>query len=150
MPPKQRAQPKKVSAARLLQVFTLVVEFKDNPNGLVVSVEVIIGAAVKGYDQKFPKNGVAPAMAKAANTMLLEAVMGPYRENGDFNAALDAVTRHVVEEFGNLPNFVPQAWNAAAGVDKVVEELAQFKKNIINLVKPGSKVNAAAAAQAGL
>lgn len=129
-------------------MFTLVVEFDNAPaGGMVVSVEVIVGAAAKGYDAKFPKNGVSHSMAKAANTMLLEAVMGPYRENGDFTAALDAVTRHVVEEFGNLPNFVPQAWAAEeAEGGKVAGELAQFRKNIINLVKPGSSVNAAAAA----
>jgi hypothetical protein len=116
----------------------MVVEFNDSPNGLVVSVEVIIGAAVKGYDAKFPANGVTPAMAKAANAMLLEPMMAPYRANGDFKAALDAVTRHVVEEFGNLPKFVPEAWNSDER-GRLSEELVQFKNNIITLAgKPAS------------
>lgn len=118
----------------------MVVEFNDSPDGLVASVEVIIGAAVKGYDPKYPFNGVTPAMAKAANAMLLEPMMAPYRANGDFKAALDAVTRHVVEEFGNLPNFVPEAWNSDER-GTLSEELAQFKNNIINITgKPPSKV----------
>lgn len=37
-----------------VQAFTLIVEFNDSPEGLVVSVEVIIGAAAKGYDVKNP------------------------------------------------------------------------------------------------
>lgn len=84
-------------------------------------------------------------MAKAANTMLLEAVMKPYRASGDFEAALDAVTRHVVEEFGNLPNFVPLAWkNDPRG--RVAAELTAFKKNIISLVSPAARISATAAA----
>lgn len=119
-----------------MQAFTLIVEFNDSPEGLVVSVEVIIGAAVKGYDVKNPSKGVPVPMAKAANTLLLQAVMAPYHKNGDFDGALDAVTRHVVEEFGNLPNFVPKAWNGhMAG--KLASELSSFKRNVINLVKPG-------------
>jgi len=138
----------------LLQAFTLIVEFNDSPEGLVVSVEVIIGAAVKGYDAKNPTKGVPVPMAKAVNTMLLEAVMEPYRKNGDFEGALDAVTRHVVEEFGNLPNFVPKAWGGDVR-GKLAAELSAFKKNIINLVKPGSPAavqatNATAAAKVGL
>jgi hypothetical protein len=93
------------------QAFTLIVEFADTPEGMVASIEVIVGAAAKGYDAANPHKGVLPAVAKAANTMLLETVMAPYRANGDFEAALDAVTRHVVEEFGNLPQFVPRAWH---------------------------------------
>lgn len=127
----------------------MIVEFNDSSEGLVVTVEIIIGAPVKGYDNKFPKNGVTVSMAKAANTMLLESVMAPYRANGDFTAALDAVTRHVVEEFGNLPNFVPQTWKADER-GRLPLELAQFRKNIISLVKSNGKVDSKAAAQAGL
>lgn len=112
------------------QAFTLIVEFNDSAEGLVVSVEVILGAAGKGYDKRNPGKGVRHPLASAANTLLLEAIMAPYRANGDFDAALNAVTRHVVEEFGNLPRFVPQAWaTSAQGV--VMDQLAVFKNNLI-------------------
>lgn len=124
----------------------MMVEFEDTPDGMVATVEVIVGAASKGYDAGNPKNGVTAAMAKAANTMLLEAVLAPYRVNGDFEASLDAVTRHVVEEFGNLPNFVPQAWNEDER-GRLPTELMQFKKNLVTLVRSG---NSKAAAHAGL
>lgn len=125
------------------QAFTFIVEFNDSPDGLLASIEVIIGAAAKGFDAKNPKNGVPPKLAKAVNTMLIEAVMRPYRANGDFDAALDAITRHVVEEFGNLPNFVPAAWaSEQKGGRHLAPQLAEFKKNIASLVKPGGAQNA--------
>jgi hypothetical protein len=127
----------------------LIVEFNDSHDGLVVSVEVIIGAAAKGYDTKNPKNGVPASMAKAANTMILEPVMAPHRANGEFDGALDAVTRHVVEEFGNLPNFVPDAWNGDMR-GKLAQEVVNFKRNIIAMVQKGGAIDKAAARQAGL
>lgn len=90
------------------QAFTLLVQFTDTPAGLVISVEVLLGTAASGYDPKNPLFGTEPHLAMLVNAVLFEAVMKPYRLNGEFTAALNAVTRHVVEEFGNLPGACAQ------------------------------------------
>lgn len=107
------------------QAFTLLVQFEDTPEGLVVSVEVVLGAAALGYDKKNPIQGVPKPVAAAANAMLFETVMKPYRDNGDYNAAMDAVTRHVVEEFSNMQRFVPLAWEQQ-GPGAVLKQLQEF------------------------
>eukprot|EP00775_Hariotina_reticulata_P010175 gene10175-10335_t len=112
------------------QAFTLVVQFKDSPAGLVVSVEVLLGAAAKGFDPLNPLDGANKAMAALANAMLFETIMKPYRKNGQFNGALNAVTRHIVEEFGNLQHFVPAAWDASTP-GKIAAELETFKLNVM-------------------
>lgn len=111
------------------QAFTLVVEFNDGQQGLIVSVEVILGAAPIGYDKKNPLEGVPKPLASAANAMLFETVMKPYRDNGDYAAALDAVTRHVVEEFSNLQHFVPLAWEQQ-GPGAVLKQLQEYAASI--------------------
>lgn len=107
----------------------MVVEFKDSPEGVIVSVEVILGAAAIGYDKKNPFEGVPKPLASAANAMLFETIMKPYRENGDYAAALDAVTRHVVEEFSNLQRFVPLAWEEQ-GPGAVLNQLQEYAASI--------------------
>jgi hypothetical protein len=112
------------------QAFTLIVEFNDSPKGLVTSVEVILGAAASGYDAKNPNQGVPKIAASTANALLFESVMAPYRKNGDFKGALDAVTRHVVEEFGNLQWFVPEAWGRSVQ-GQVMKQLQEVKAALI-------------------
>lgn len=112
------------------QAFTLIVEFNDSPTGLVTSVEVILGAAASGYDAKNPNQGVPKIAASTANALLFESVMAPYRKNGDFKGALDAVTRHVVEEFGNLQWFVPEAWGRSVQ-GQVMKQLQEVKAALI-------------------
>lgn len=112
------------------QAFSLIVQFKDSPAGLVVSVEVLLGAAAKGFDPLNPLDGANKAMAALANAMLFESIMKPYRKNGQFNGALNAVTRHIVEEFGNLQFFVPSAWDASTP-GKIAAELEDFKINMM-------------------
>lgn len=111
------------------QAFTLIVQFEDTPQGMVVSVEVVLGIAAIGYDSKNPFNGVPKPLASAANAMLFEKIMKPYRENGEFQGALDAVTRHVVEEFSNLQRFVPLAWEEQ-GPGKVLQQLQEYAATV--------------------
>lgn len=50
-----------------MQAWTLNVEMKDTPQGVVITPELIIGIAPRGYDPLDPTKGTAPEMAKMIN-----------------------------------------------------------------------------------
>jgi hypothetical protein len=97
-------------------MFTMILEFNDTPAGLVVDVEMIAGLPFKGFDERSPLRGYMTA--SGLNGMALAPQFAGVVGDLDWNETLDAVTRHVVEEFTNLQFFVPYFWNKYAPLGK--------------------------------
>ena len=93
-----------------MQAWTLIVNFKDTPKGLKIDNELIIGAAVQGYDKYDPAKG-APAEAAAIVTEnLVKPMFKNYADGEEFDRSINAITRHVVEEFSMFRFFLPEVW----------------------------------------
>lgn len=95
----------------------MIIEFNDTPEGVVVDAEIIMGLPYKGYDERSPLRGYP--MAAGLNEMAIApALAGKVPGAFNFDEALDAITRHVVEEFSNLQFFVPYAWGKYTALGK--------------------------------
>lgn len=92
-----------------MQTLTMIIEFNDTPEGLVVDVEMIMGLPYKGYDERSPLRGY-PTAAGLNEMAFAPAFAGLVPGGFDFHESLDAITRHVIEEFTNLQFFVPYFW----------------------------------------
>jgi hypothetical protein len=99
-----------------LQAWTLTVNFKDTPQGLKIDNELIMGAAPVGYDPEDPSKGAPAEAAVIVNENLVKKTFDDYAPGGnvpgsEFTRSLNAITRHVVEEFSMFRFFLPQVWH---------------------------------------
>jgi len=83
----------------------MILEFNDTPEGLVVDVEVIAGIPFKGYDDRAPYDGYK--MAAGMNELFTAPLLASQKGSYDWEESINAITRHVIEEFSNLQHFVP-------------------------------------------
>lgn len=87
--------------------FTLSVATAATPAGGVVTVEIINGAPLKGFDPISPQLGYTQAEAAAINSNVLLPLFTTFEADPANAGVWDAVSRHVVEEFSNLGRFLP-------------------------------------------
>lgn len=83
----------------------MILEFNDTPEGLVVDTEVIAGLPFKGFDERAPLDGYAAAAG--LNEMMTAPLVAKQKGSYDWEESINAITRHVIEEFSNLQHFVP-------------------------------------------
>jgi hypothetical protein len=102
----------------VLQTFTMIIEFNDTPEGLVVDIEMIAGLPHKGYDERSPLRGYKTA-AGLNEMALAPAFAGKRGANFNWIEAFDAITRHAIEEFTNPQNFLPYFWAKYAPLGKL-------------------------------
>ena len=95
----------------------LMVEFHQTKAGLVVDLEVVVGAPPKGWDERNKANG--NALARQINDNLMEPQLASQRTSQDWNESINAITRHMVEEFSNLRHFVPGLYKKYAPMAKL-------------------------------
>lgn len=83
--------------------FTLTVETQETPAGGVLTVEIILGAPLKGFDPLTPDLGYTQPEAEWINSNILLPMFQTYIDNDPIrNQEWNMVSRHVVEEFSNL------------------------------------------------
>ena len=70
----------------------------------------MIGAAVQGYDKTDPSKGTGPEAARIVNDNLIKPLFASYAEGEEFTRSINAITRHVVEEFSMFRFFLPTVW----------------------------------------
>lgn len=100
-----------------IPTLTMIIEFNDTPEGLVMDIEIIAGAPAKGYDERSPLRGYP--MAAGLNEMAMAPTFAGKIGGGfDWNEAFDAITRHAIEEFTNIQFFVPYFWNKYTALGK--------------------------------
>jgi len=87
------------------QTWTMILEFNDTPEGLVVDIEVVAGLPFKGYDERAPLDGYAAAAG--LNEMMTAPLIARQKGSYDWEESINAITRHTIEEFSNLQHFVP-------------------------------------------
>jgi hypothetical protein len=85
----------------------------------MVRINIILGVPPKGYDAKNPDAG--SFMASTFNDMLMGPLIESFRNTPDLDESMNAVIRHMIEEYSNLRHFVPELYAkhsklAAAGV----------------------------------
>jgi hypothetical protein len=83
----------------------MILEFNDTLEGLVVDVEVIAGVPHKGYDDRAPHDGYKTAAGM--NELFTAPLLAKQKNSFDWDESINAITRHVIEEFSNLQHFVP-------------------------------------------
>lgn len=83
----------------------MIIEFNDTPQGLVVEIEVVAGIPPKGFDERDPTNGFFTAAGM--NELLTAPLLASQKASPDYSGAIDAISRHAIEEFSNLQFFVP-------------------------------------------
>eukprot|EP00775_Hariotina_reticulata_P003867 gene3867-4122_t len=88
-----------------LPTWNMIIEFNDTPEGLVVDVEVVAGIPPKGFDERDPTSGFLTAAGM--NELLTAPLLASQKASPDWSGAIDAISRHVIEEFSNLQFFVP-------------------------------------------
>jgi hypothetical protein len=96
-----------------LQAWTLIVNLKDTPQGLKIDNELIIGAARTGYDPLDPSKGIAPEAARMLNDNVIWPALEAYAPGGELMRSINAISRHVTEEFSMFRFFLPQVRGAA-------------------------------------
>jgi hypothetical protein len=104
------APPRQINTAGL-QAWTLIVNLKDTPEGLKIDNELIIGAAAAGYDKADPSEGAPAAAAQVVNDNLIKPMFDTFAKGDEFMASINAITRHVTEEFSMFRFFLPTVWN---------------------------------------
>lgn len=82
------------------QAWTLKVEWIDTQEGVVTHVELVVGSPPKGWDPLHPTYG--NLFAGFWNDALVGPMLGRVRNSPDWEGAFGAISRHIVEEFGNL------------------------------------------------
>ena len=87
-------------------------DFKDSPDGLIIYIELIAGVPPMGYDPYNIKNG--NPMAGTVNDLVIGQLLESVRNTPDWDGQFDALTRHMIEEFGNLQFFVPELYKKYA------------------------------------
>lgn len=88
-----------------MPTWTMILEFNDTPEGLVVDIEVVAGIPYKGYDERSPTDGYM--MAAGLNEMMTAPLVARQKGSFDWEESINAITRHAIEEFSNLQHFVP-------------------------------------------
>ncbi|KAF6259716.1 hypothetical protein COO60DRAFT_1511685 [Scenedesmus sp. NREL 46B-D3] len=86
-----------------LPTWTMIIEFNDTPEGMVVDIEVVAGIPSKGYDERNPSDGYL--MAAGMNEMLTAPLLAKQKDSPDWENSINAITRHAIEEFSNLQFF---------------------------------------------
>jgi hypothetical protein len=86
----------------------MILEFNDTPEGLVVDIEVVAGLPFKGYDERAATSGYFTAAG--LNEMFTAPLLAKQKGSTDWVEAINAITRHCIEEFSNLQHFVPYLW----------------------------------------
>ncbi|KAF8065440.1 F-box protein [Scenedesmus sp. PABB004] len=94
-----------------LPTWTMIIEFNDTPEGMVVDIEVVAGIPSKGFDERAPAEGflTAAGMNEAFTAPLLASQKG----SPDWEESINAISRHAIEEFSNLQFFVPVLYEKA-------------------------------------
>lgn len=82
----------------------------------------IAGVPHKGYDDRAPKDGYK--MAAGMNELFSAPLLASQKGSYDWDESINAITRHVIEEFSNLQHFVPYLYErctllGAAGLNWV-------------------------------
>ena len=96
-----------------MQAWTLIVNLKDTPEGLKIDNELIIGAARTGFDPRDPRRGTPAEAAVVVNDNVLNPALRKfYGTDAEFDRSVNAISRHVVEEFSMFRFFLPQVWAA--------------------------------------
>jgi hypothetical protein len=93
-----------------MQAWTLVVNLKDTPEGLKIDNELIIGAAALGYDKEDAGKGAPKEAATILNDNLIRPALAAYAPGEEFMRSIDAISRHVTEEFSMFRFFLPTVW----------------------------------------
>eukprot|EP00775_Hariotina_reticulata_P003868 gene3868-4123_t len=88
-----------------LPTWNMIIEFNDVSGGLEVDIEIIAGIPPKGFDDRNPFGGFLAA--GPLNELLTSPLLAKQKGTPDYDGAINAITRHVVEEFSNLQFFVP-------------------------------------------
>jgi hypothetical protein len=120
VPAIERTWPRERASLHLsvLQTFTMMIEFNDTPEGLVVDIEMIAGIPSKGYDERSPLRGYKAA-AGLNEMALAPAFAGKRGAYFNWVEAFDAITRHAIEEFTNPQFFLPYYWAKYAPLGKL-------------------------------
>jgi hypothetical protein len=63
------------------------------------------GVPYKGYDERAPHDGYR--MAAGMNELFTAPLLAKQKGSYDWDESINAITRHVIEEFSNLQHFVP-------------------------------------------
>ena len=90
-----------------MQAWTLIVNLKDTPAGLKIDNELILGAAAQGYDKSDPSRGAPRESSQIVNDNLVKPMLQSWAAGDEFARSLDAISRHVVEEFSMFRFFLP-------------------------------------------
>jgi hypothetical protein len=98
-----------------MQAWTLIVNLKDTPQGLKIDNELIIGAAAYGHDPTDPAKGVPAETAVIVNDNIIKPALANWASGADFNRSVNAISRHVVEEFSMFRFFLPKVRVARGG-----------------------------------
>lgn len=105
-----------------MQAWTLIVNLKDTPEGLKIDNELIIGAARVGYDARDPTRGTPAEAAAVVNENVLNPALKKfYGSDEEFTRSVNAISRHVVEEFSMFRFFLPQVWEQHPQVARAFE-----------------------------
>lgn len=99
-----------------LPTWTMIIEFNDTPEGMVVDIEVVAGIPSKGYDERNPTDGYL--MAAGMNEVLTAPLLAKQKDSPDWQDSINAITRHAIEEFSNLQFFVPTLYNKYTAMGK--------------------------------
>ena len=102
-----------------LQALTNRIEFKDTADGLMVRINIVLGVPPRGYDSNNPDAG--SFFASTFNDMLMGPLIESFRNTPDLDESMNAVIRHMIEEYSNLRFFLPELYGryskmGAAGV----------------------------------
>jgi hypothetical protein len=95
----------------------MIIEFNDVSGGLEVDIEVIAGVPPKGFDERNPLGGFIAA--GPLNELLTTPLLSKQKGTPDYDGAINAITRHAIEEFSNLQFFVPILYEKYTAMGKM-------------------------------
>jgi hypothetical protein len=113
--PPQPPAPPSTNPHSPTQAWTLIVNLKDTPAGVKIDNELIIGAARTGYDPQDPAKGVPPEAARLLNDNVIFPALENWAPNGELMRSINAISRHVTEEFSMFRFFLPQVGGWGVG-----------------------------------
>jgi hypothetical protein len=84
---------------------------------------------VQGYDKYDPAKGAPPEAAVLVNENLVKPMFANYAEGAEFDRSINAITRHVIEEFSMFRFFLPEVWERYPQVHPIFNLMDTTTKN---------------------